>query len=58
MGRQVTTLAGGSEAGTADGAGAGACFKEPIVLALDERGRLLVAERGRGGVVWQRKKFS
>jgi hypothetical protein len=47
VGRQVTTLAGGSEAGTADGAGAGACFKEPIVLALDERGRLLVAERGR-----------
>ena len=47
VGRQVTTLAGGSEAGTADGAGAGARFKEPIVLALDERGRLLVAERGR-----------
>jgi len=44
VGRQVTTLAGGSEAGTADGAGAGARFKKPYALALDERGRLLVAE--------------
>jgi hypothetical protein len=40
----VTTLAGGSEAGTADGAGAVARFKRPWRLALDERGRLLVAE--------------
>ena len=46
-GRHVTTLAGGSEAGTADGAGAGARFTEPLQLALDERGRLLVAEGGR-----------
>ena len=48
VGRQVT-LAGGSEAGTADGAGAGARFKEPGPwrLALDEPGRLLVAEVGR-----------
>ena len=46
-GRHVTTLAGGSEAGTEDGAGAGARFKEPYRLALDERGRLLVAEIGR-----------
>jgi hypothetical protein len=46
-GRHVTTLAGGSEAGTADGAGAGALFKEPHRLALDERGRLLVSEVGR-----------
>ncbi len=44
VGRQVTTLAGGSEAGTADGAGAGARFQEPFALALDERGCLLVAE--------------
>jgi hypothetical protein len=44
VGRQVTTLAGGSEAGTADGDGAGARFKNPWRLALDERGRLLVAE--------------
>ena len=43
VGRQATTLAGGSAAGTADGAGAGARFKEPWWLALDERGRLLVA---------------
>ncbi len=43
----MTTLAGGSEAGTADGAGAGARFNKPCALALDERGRLLVAEAGR-----------
>ena len=47
VGRQVTTLAGGSEAGTADGAGAGARFNEPYALALDQRGRLLVAEAER-----------
>ncbi len=46
-GRHVTTLAGGSEAGTADGAGAGAHFQQPYRLALDERGRLLVTELGR-----------
>ena len=46
-GRQVTTLAGGSEAGAADGAGAGARFTKPVRLALDERGRLLVAELSR-----------
>ncbi len=44
VGRQVTTLAGGPEAGTADGAGAAASFMR---LALDERGRLLVAECSR-----------
>jgi DNA-binding beta-propeller fold protein YncE len=47
VGRQVTTLAGGSEAGTADGAGVGARFVAPLTLALDERGRLLVTEFGR-----------
>jgi hypothetical protein len=47
VGRQVTTLAGGSEAGTADGAGAGARFEKPYALVLDERGRLLVAEADR-----------
>ena len=46
-GGQVTTLAGGSEAGAADGAGAGARFTKPWRLALDERGRLLVSEVGR-----------
>jgi hypothetical protein len=40
----VTTLAGGSEA---DGAGPGARFTKPCRLALDERGRLLVVEKGR-----------
>ena len=47
VGRQVTTLAGGSEEGTADGAAAGARFQNPFRLALDERGRLLVAEAWR-----------
>jgi hypothetical protein len=47
VGRQVTTLAGGSEAGGADGAAADARFKQPFRLALDERGRVLVAEFGR-----------
>jgi hypothetical protein len=44
VGGQVTTLAGSSEPGTADGASAVARFTEPFRLALDERGRLLVAE--------------
>jgi len=47
LGREVTTLAGGSEALGADGAGACARFHEPIALALDERGRLLVVEYDR-----------
>ena len=47
VGGQVTTLAGSSEPGTADGAGAVARFNEPCRLALDERGRLLVTEWGR-----------
>ena len=46
-GGQVTTLAGGSEAGAADGAGAGARSHHPFALALDERGRLLVGEADR-----------
>jgi len=46
-GNQVTTLEGSSEAGTAVGTGAGACFDDPGCVALDERGRLLVAEMGR-----------
>jgi hypothetical protein len=44
--RQVTTLAGGSKAGTADGAGAGARLNWSWWLALDQRGRLLVSEIG------------
>jgi hypothetical protein len=44
VGGQVTTLAGSSESGTADGAGVHARFSWPEVLALDERGRLLVVE--------------
>ena len=47
VGDQVTTLAGSSEAGTADGTGAGARFECPYRVALDERGRLLVAEEGK-----------
>jgi secreted PhoX family phosphatase len=41
------TLADGSEAGTAYDAGADARFNKPNRLAMDERGRLLVAEDGR-----------
>jgi hypothetical protein len=44
--QQVKTLAGSSP-GTADGAGLDARFKQPNVLAEDELGRLLVAERDR-----------
>ena len=47
VGDQVTTLAGSSEAGTADGTGAGARFECPYRVALDERGRLLVAKEGK-----------
>jgi DNA-binding beta-propeller fold protein YncE len=48
VGEQVTTLAGSSEPGTADGAGAVARFNQPNRLALDERGRLLVLEHAGG----------
>jgi hypothetical protein len=48
-GGQVTTLTGSSEPGTADGAGAVARFNGPHKLALDERGRVLVAEWAGGG---------
>jgi hypothetical protein len=52
VGRTVTTLAGGSEAVTAvTCAGAGTRFQRPWRLALDERGRLLVAESGRADVL-------
>jgi sugar lactone lactonase YvrE len=44
---QVTTLAGSSDPGTSDGAGARARFTYPVMVGIDERGRLLVAERGR-----------
>jgi len=43
-GRQVTTLAGASEA---NGTGAGARFNKPYRLALDERGRLIMTEDDR-----------
>jgi hypothetical protein len=44
----VTTVAGSSEEGKVDGEGAGASFKNPFVLALDERGRLLVVDLNLG----------
>jgi hypothetical protein len=44
VGGHVTTLAGSSKRGTADGAGAVVRFNKPYRLALDERGRLVVAE--------------
>jgi len=45
----VTTLAGSSESGKIDGEGASARFNMPSVLAIDERGRLLVAVDGDEG---------
>jgi hypothetical protein len=47
VGGKVTTLAGSSESGTADGAGTVARFNQSFLLALGERGRLLVTELGR-----------
>ncbi len=44
VGGQVTTLVGNSETDTVDGAGTVVHFNQPCRLALDERGRLLVAE--------------
>ncbi len=51
VGGKVTTLAGSSEPGTVDGAGAGARFDQTYALALDERGRLLVSERAREDIL-------
>jgi len=45
---QVTTLAGSSEPVKADVAGAVSRLNEPFLLALDERGRLLVIEAAGG----------
>jgi hypothetical protein len=58
-GRHMATLADGSEVGTADGAGPGACFTKPFRLALDERGRLLVARSsdGRTRCGWWRRRL-
>jgi len=50
-GDQVTTLAGSSEAGTADGAGAVARFEYPRHLAMDELWCLLVTESGSGNTL-------
>jgi hypothetical protein len=43
-GSRVTTLAGSNDQGKVDGEGASARFACPSALALDERGRLLVAD--------------
>ena len=48
-GAQVTTLAGSSDAGKADGEGISVRFSEPWAVVLDERGRLLVAEPANTG---------
>lgn len=45
----VSTLAGGAEKGSADGEGTSARFNEPEAAAIDERGRLLLAEFGSEG---------
>ena len=42
---QVSTLAGSGTAGTGNGVGAAASFKQPYALALDGAGNLLVADR-------------
>jgi len=51
VGGQVTTLAGSSDPGMSDGAGARARFTCPVMLAIDESGRVLVIERGRKDTV-------
>ena len=48
---RVSTLAGTHEMGKIDGEGVSARFDEPWALAVDERGRLLVAELGNMGSV-------
>ena len=40
----MTTVAGSSKRGTEDGEGGRARFNNPLILALDERGRLLHAD--------------
>jgi len=40
----VTTLAGTSRTGCVDGGSETACFEDPRALAIDEKGRVLVAE--------------
>jgi len=45
-GALVTTLAGSSEASKVDGEGVSARFSCPSLMALDERGRLLVIDEG------------
>lgn len=42
---EVSTLAGGQQAGFSDGLGAAARFQEPCSLALDRSGNLLVVDR-------------
>mmetsp|Transcript_50931 Transcript_50931/g.74597 ORF Transcript_50931/g.74597 Transcript_50931/m.74597 type:complete len:604 (+) Transcript_50931:10-1821(+) len=46
---RVTTLAGSPEAGKVDGKGASACFGMPHALAMDARGRLLLADSQNDG---------
>jgi len=47
---RVTTVAGSAEMGNSDGAGASVQFIEPVGLALDEGGRLLVLDGNVGCV--------
>jgi hypothetical protein len=51
VGGKATKLGGSSDPGTADGAGTVARFNQSFLLALGERGRLLVVEfvDGEGG---------
>jgi len=46
----VTTIAGSTTAGAADGSGSGASFNAPTALALDGQGHLYVADTGNNTV--------
>ena len=46
----VSTLAGTGEAGAADGPGAAAMFDDPTGIAVDDDGRLYVADRGNSAI--------
>lgn len=46
----VSTIAGNGEAGSADGTGAEATFDDPTGIAVDDDGRIYVADRGNSAI--------